>query len=232
MNFLQLVQRYRQETGYASTGPTTVVGQTGDHAKAVDWVSSAYVELQNRLRWRWLRRRFTLTTASGTKRYVYSDCTDVVANEAIDRFREWIIDRRNQMLCYLQSSGESAEYWVTPISWEQYRQIYLIGSTPNGPPAHVAVDPSNNLVLGPTPNDVYVLSGEYHRGSQVLAADDDTPEMPSDYHMLIVYAAMMDYGYYEVANEVLGRGREKHRRLLRQLEASQAPKIRMAGPLA
>jgi hypothetical protein len=67
---------------------------------------------------------------------------------------------------------------------------------------------------------------------QVLALATDTPEMPSDYHMLIVYRAMIDYGYLEVAPEVLNRAEKKAMQLTRQLENNRMPRWRKRGPLA
>ena len=234
MNYLELCQRYRRETGYGSDGPTTVVSQSGAHLQNVEWIADAYVQLQNRTDWRWLRRPFTLTTSASDSSYAYTDCTDVDASAAISRFKSWRVgDRWNPPKIYLQSAGQGAETLLTYIPWDQFSLIYRVGTREEGYPAHISVDPSDNLVLGPTPDSTYVISGEFNRSAQVLDATDDTdtPEMPSDFHMLIVYLAMEDGGYFEVADEVLARSKVKGRRLLRQLEALHAPRMRMAGPL-
>ena len=49
--------------------------------------------------------------------------------------------------------------------------------------------------------------------------------------MALASTAMEDGGYFETAEEFLVRSRRKGRRLMRQLEASQAPRIRKAGPM-
>ncbi|NIB43815.1 hypothetical protein HBA55_29705 [Pseudomaricurvus alkylphenolicus] len=121
---------------------------------------------------------------------------------------------------------------MTYIDWDAFQQIYRVSNNSTGAPSHITIDPSDNIVLGPTPSDVYVITGEFHRGAQVLAAGGDTPEMPSDYHMLIVYAAMEDLGFYDVAEEVLARSQKKAKRLRRQLKRTQLPKMKKAGPLA
>lgn len=230
MTYLELVNRFRQETNYSNAGPTTVSDQTGDHARAVDWVADAYTDLQNRLFWRWLRKDFTLTTQADVARYTPTQCQDDDGD--ISRFRAWVIDRQNPVRCYLESSGVGAEYWLTPVSWDYFRTIYQIGTQPSSAPSFITVDPDDNIVLGPTPNDAYVISGEYHRSAQILTANGDTPEMPSDFHMLVVYGAMEDHGYFDAAPEEIDRGARKYRRLLRQLEGTQQPRMRRAGPLA
>lgn len=235
MTFLQLVQALRREAGYASQGPSTVVSQTGMHEKAVEWIKNAYIELQNAHYWNWLRKEFTLTTTASDYEYAYGDCTDVPTSSAITRFKRWAIeDPYNPTKCYLSSSGSGAEYWLTYIDWPAFRTLYLLGTQEEGAPAHISIDPSDNIVLGPTPNDTYVITGEYHKSAQTLDTTDntDTPEMPSDYHMLIVYTAMEDAGFYDVADEILVRGDRKKRRLMRQLMKVELPKMRKAGPLA
>jgi hypothetical protein len=232
--YLQLCSRLRQEVGYADAGPTAVTGQTGAHARCVSWIADAYTELQNRTLWNWLRRRFTFDTVASTEEYAYTAATDVEAAATISRFNEWLItDSRNPPRCYLASAGAGTEYWLTYVPWDYFRTIYRIGNQNEGAPAHISIDPATRkIVLGPVPNDVYRISGEYRRGPQILAANSDTPEMPSEYHMAIVYLAMVDAGMYEVANEIVNRGQQKARKLIRQLENAQTPRIRMAGPMA
>lgn len=233
MTFLQLVQRFRQETNYANTGPTTVLSQTGDHARAVSWVDDAYRELQNRHFWDWLRKDFTLAASSGNDTYDYTSATDVPTSTAISRFKAWAItDHRNPPLCYLTASGSNASYWLTYIPWEEFRTVYKIGNQTDAAPAHITIDPSHNIVLGPQPGDSYTITGEYHRSAQSLAADGTVPEMPTDYHMAIVYKAMEDGGYFDAADEILARALKKGRKLIRQLESVRFPTMRQSGPMA
>lgn len=232
MNYLDAVQRLRQETNYANTGPVTVVGQTGDHARSVSWIADAYAELQNRHPWRWLKGEFTLATTAGVSEYAHTQAVDVVSGSPVSRFNDWHIDDPyNPPKIYLSSAGAGTEYWLTYISWEQYRTIYGIGTQSDSSPSHIAVDPGNKIHVAPAPSDEYVITGEYNKSPQILVADTDTPEMPSAYHMIIVYMAMEDAGYFDAAEEVIARGRQKGRKLLRQLEANQLPIMRMAGPL-
>lgn len=235
MTFLELVQALRRETAYSASGPTTVVDQSGMHERAVEWIKDNYTQLQNEQCWRWLRKEFTLTTSSGDDSYAYGDCTDVATAAAITRFKKWALDDRyNPPKCYLSSSGSGSEYWLTYVNWEAFRTIYQIGNQANSAPSHITVDPSDNIVIGPTPNDTYVITGEYHRSAQILDVTDgtDSPEMPSDYHMLIVYMAMEDAGMFDVADEIVARSRIKRNRLKHQLMSTQIPPMRKAGPLA
>lgn len=231
--FLSGVKDLARECGLTSK-PSSVVSQTGDFEKIVEYYKNAYIELQNRHEWRWLRHEFTLNTVSGTDKYAPGSCTDSSSSSVISRFSRWRFeDRRDPPKIYLTSSGVGGERWLIWTPWEWFKTVYKIGSqnTNTGAPAHIAIDPQNNIVLGPSPNGAYTVTGDYYRGAQVLSEDGDTPEMPSQYHMLIVYLAMEDYGYFESAPEVLSRGQARAATLMRQLEANQLEAPRLAGAL-
>jgi hypothetical protein len=234
--FLELAVDLAEEVDLASN-PASVESQAGEFKKLVKWLTKSYMEIQNRAggRWRWLRREFTVNTTSGDDSYAPGDCTDVDAATTIDRFSEWrLIDPRDPPKIYLTSTGVGGEYWLIYIPWDDFKRIYKIGSqaTNTGSPAHITFDPQNNIVLGPAPNDIYTVTGDFYRSPQVLALDADVPEMPSHYHNLIVYRAMEKYGRFNAAPEVELRGRVEGRALLRQLENNQMPKMRTAAPLA
>lgn len=238
MNFLAICQRAARES-LMGNQPGTVVGQSGDLARIVDWCADAYGDIQRRYldepAWRWLRSAFTFNTVSGTGAYAYSTAVDTNLVAAISRFNRWIThdeDGLPNITCYLQSGGVGGEGRLTYLEWSHFRRLYRMGSQNNGQPAHFTIDPQNQLVLGPTPADVYVITGEYQRGAQVLAADADVPEMPSDYHLLVVWWAIQKYGQSKVAAEIFNRGVMEGNRMMRQLEANQLPQVTWGGPLA
>lgn len=236
MNFLQLCQRTRQEIDVRGTGPSAVTGQTGLLQNIVDWVASSWDDLQTAKRnWKWMRVGFTVDTVASDDSYAYTDCTDVLTAAAIARFRRWWPvddDGRANFKIYKQSDGVGTERWLSYAEWSDFRSIYKIGTQNNGPPAFVTVDPQNNVVLGPAPDAVYVLSGEFQRGNQTLAANSDTPDMPSDFHMVLVYEAMKRYAQFKAAAEVFARAERDGTALRRSLELDQLPRITTAGPLA
>lgn len=236
MNFLQLCQRTRQECDVKGTGPAAVTGQTGLLQNIVDWVVSSWDDLQNsKTNWKWMRSRFTVNTVAGTDSYAYGTCTDELTAAPIARFRRWwpVDDNEfSNVKIYLQSSGVGGERWIPYMPWSYFRGLYKIGTQQNGPPAFVSIDPQNNLVLGPKPDGVYVVSGEFQRGNQVLTNATDEPDMPSGYHMVIVYEAMKRYGQFKAATEVFVRGENDGKALRRALELDQLPRMTFAEPLA
>jgi len=229
MSYLTLSVDARQECRVAGTGPAAVTSQTGVLKDIVDWVSQAYTEIQERhTNWNWMRSTFTVNTVSGTDTYAYGTCTDSRLSATITRFaRWWPLDEDgfNNMTCYLTSGGVSGEGYLAYLPWSQFRNRYKRGTQNNGKPIHVTIDPQRQLVFGPKPDDIYTINGEYQLSPQILAADGDTPEMPTQYHRLIVYRAMEKYGAANASLEVFQRGGLEGNRMMRALENDQLPKM-------
>ena len=236
--YLELVNQLASESGIsgAASSVSAVTSQTGQALRLVNWVRQSYTEIQNRHQnWRWLRSRFTFPTVAGTDTYAYSACTDSRLSAAISRFSRWLpFDDAGatNVKRYLTSGGVSGEQWLTFLPWSYFNAIYKIGTQNNRPIVHVTIDPQNQWVLGPKPDDIYTVTGEYQMSQQILAADGDTPEMPSAYHDLIVWRALEKYGRFSAAGEALARGLSEGGRVMRQLEANQLPAMGYAAPLA
>lgn len=237
MNFLEIVQRLHSET-QSGTGsrPSTVVSQSGDLKRLVDWAASAYKDIQQRHpNWQWLRSEFTFNTVALDDTYAYTDCTDVEAAATISRWRSWW--PFDDMGCfnvriYLQSGGVGGQGYLPFIPWRDFRALYKHGTQNAAQPAHCTIDPQGRWVIGPKPDAVYVVSGEYQKSSQVLALDADTPEVHTDYHELVVYWAMEKYGASKVSVENFNRAQLEGGRLMRALELKELPQLAVAGPLA
>lgn len=55
--------------------------------------------------------------------------------------------------------------------------------------------------------------------------------MPAEFHMAIVYRAMMMYGRFTAAGEVFNDGEQNYRRIMTALVNNQTPMVRMGGAL-
>ncbi len=238
MDFRELCQKttMRCSIGDADGSvPATVVGQTGELARIVEFVMDSWNDIQIKMNyWLWMRSKFTVNTVADQQAYAPTDFTDTVHGGTItmDRFREWLIrDYRNPPKIYLTSTGITGQRWLTWISWDTFQTLYNINYRAPGNPVHIAVDPQMNIVLGPTPNSTFTLTGEYQRGNQTLDDNDDVPEMPSQYHMLIVYGAMDKYADYESSPEVARAAAKGRSKLMPGLLRTQLPKVRRGAPL-
>lgn len=234
MSYLSLFVDTARECRTASA-PSTVTGNSGVLADISAWVAQAYTEIQQKHDgWLWLRSTFTVNTVIGTDTYAPADCTDSRLGTAISRFaRWWMTDSEGypNVSRYLTSGGVSTEQYLELLDWDLFRKIYKIGPQVNSAPIHITIDPQNNFVLGPKPDAVYTVLGEYQKAPQTLMNDSDMPEMPTRFHPLIMYRAMEKYGAANGAAEVFQRGGFEGGRIMRALERDQRAKIRFPPPL-
>lgn len=131
-------------------------------------------------------------------------------------------------------AGMKSEIFMGYVDYEEWRDTYLYGAlrTVTTRPVAITVTPDKSLGLGPVSIDGYTVLGDYYSSPSSMVNDADTPAMPSQYHMLIVYTAMLDYGFFEAAAEVIQRAEKKRDTLLRHLVSSRTPTVQRGGPLA
>lgn len=228
--FLDLCADLRQETTDSGTGPAAVTGQTGELARIVKWIKDSWTDLQQaREDWKWMRKSFTVNTTASDGDYLYSECTDTVTAVAIARWSRWY---RDCFKIFLTSTGVGGETPLIWLDWEYFRRIYRYGTQTDGPPIHVSEDPTGAIVLGPIPDAIYTVSGDYQIGPQTLTDDGDIPEMPTRFHRLIVYEAMARYGGNRVAPEAMMRAVSEGGALRVALELNQLPEMGYGDALA
>lgn len=224
MTRLQLCTRLRSEcVGVSGAGPTTTTGQVGDMLKIVNWIDSAYEDIQNmRTDWRFLRDDFTFQTVAAQQTYTPTQAGAVDATPTVD-LGEWITD---DIRCYLTSTGVSGEQVLEFMDWDTFRATYLIGSirSTTGQPVVVTVKPDRSLMLWPIPDAAYTVAGEYYRVPDTLTADGTVPTFPARFHMLIVWRALVFYAGHSAAPETFAVGKEEYGKLLGMLVAAEAPR--------
>lgn len=231
MNFLQLAQRLSVECGVSGTGPSSVLGQTGMSLKLVNWINSAYIEIQGMHdNWGWMREQFTFNTVAGTGDYLPATTTNTTTGNLMTDLRYWWKDT---FRCQRASIGVQDMQWLVEWEYQVFRNTYRFNLQVEGRPVVFAEKPNGKaIMLGQIPNDVYIISGEYQKLPTGLVNNTDEPEIPAHLHLVIVYKAMQFYGLYEAAPEVLARGNTEFSRLMNQLEREQLPAVYLGNPLA
>ncbi len=235
MDNLALVRRLARMCRMTAVAnmPATVLNQRGNFLDAVTWLNDAWVELQKEQPWRWMRSRFTLQTVAGQDEYPYGDFTDVLTSTPITRFSEWLVtDPTNPSTTFLTSGGVNGKFYMGYLPWAQFRTIYRLTPVQTGAPIHVTIDPQDNIVFGPVPDAVYTYEGEYQRSAQNLVADDDVPELPEDYHLLLAYQALITFGIGEAAPEQLALATTRGGVLKSRLNMDQGAVWKRSKPLA
>lgn len=127
------------------------------------------------------------------------------------------------------------ETFVDRIDYDIWRDSYMLGAMRNVKtrPYVIAIGPDQSLNLGPPPNGNYTITGDFWAAPTLLVDDADVPtKLPSRWHLLIVYDAMLKYGFYEAAPDVIERAQTERAKLIRQVEAARLPEMGFGGALA
>lgn len=224
MNFIQLCKRLVQESPITGNGPASVVGQTGEMQQVVNWINTAYVDIQSlHNTWRFLREDFQFPTVIGKQEYSAADA-------GLNNLQTWA-PKNNDTRVYETISDEQ---YLVYMEWETFRPSYLYGSfrTQKSKPTIVSVKPNNSLMLWSLPDKVYTIDGEYHIQPVEMVENTDTPLFPVSYHMAIVWSALMMYCAYESIPDLYSQAESKYRKIVRKLEIEQLPNMGYGAPLA
>lgn len=219
MTFLQLCQRLRLEAGISGSGPLTVENQTGDMEKIVSWVQRAWVDIQqSRPNWNFMWAQSNFNTDIGTRDYAASD-------KGITDFALW---DKHSFLIYETAVGESDEneldYWTYARWRESFRS--RMNERSNDRPQLLTILPDKKVRFEPRPDKIYTINFDYKKTAQVMTLDAHTPtNLPDDFHMIIVWRALMYYGSDENAPEKLDQAETEYDSLLDRLEAEELPEM-------
>ncbi len=226
MTFLELCQRLRREAGLSGSGPQTTVSQTGESLNMVEWIQSAYTDIQNLYPdWKFLQTEFSFNCTIGKREYSLADLslTDLNRWRTIDwdSFRYYLTD-------------EATEQYAYVMAWDDFRSIYQFGTTrtSSGQPQYVAVKPDKSLIFYQTPDQEYTINCEYYKKADILSGDSDEPIFPSQFHMVIVWRALTFYGAFDAAQEKYAQGQNEYKRILSALKKDQRQSMRWGAPLA
>lgn len=146
-------------------------------------------------------------------------------------FGNW---KRDSFRCSSVGQNYADEQLMNYMEWTTFRNLYQYSNMRRtyARPVVVSITPDKNLAFGSTPDQPYVITGEYYRSPIELTADTDTPDIPDRFQMIIVYRAMMYYAGYEAAPEVYSRGETEFKRLMNRLDIDQLPTLVSGPPLA
>lgn len=225
MSFLSMAKRLHQESGTSGSEPVTTVGQRGDVKSLVDWIATAWMDIQTERRdWFFMRQPVQFTTIPNVGLYTARDAGLIsLASWKLDSFR-----------CYHAATGYASEIELNYQPWDVFRNMHLFGSMRDrrSRPYDFTIDPSKNFILGPVPDDAYVIDGESYALPGLFINDADTPTLPPQYHMMIVWRALMYYGQKEAAPEAYTHGQNEYDRMKRELLQDQLPEVQIGTALA
>ena len=230
MNFLQLAQAVKRESGLSGGGPLSVVTATGDDARIFQWVNWAWRDIAlMHESWQFRRASAQGETSAMTMAHDYG-----APGFALTDFGSWKAEGLDyKVTAYRTTDGAQAERPLRHLPWDQFRARFVVGAHDPGPLTFWSTDPAGVLMVGPTPDAPHMVRADYIRDVVDMAADSDVPGLPARFHMLIVWRALSEYGGFDAAGEVFQRASGNYNSLLSALHQSQLPGIRFtARPLA
>lgn len=214
MNFLQLTQAVRREAGAAGT-ITTLVGPNAETTRYLNWVNWAARDITlAREDWKW--RRGAATVASTTAQ------TLTATDFGLTDFASWKrASRFYKPSAYRVTDGANSEHELQWMEYDQYRKSFLIGAPATASVQCWSISPSDEFLLGPEPDAAHFVRADYVKDYTDLSVDADIPLLPTRFHMLIVWRALMEYGGYDAAGEVFQRSEKNYTTLWTSLVQSQ-----------
>jgi len=233
---LQLCQRLAKEAGIvgASNGtlPASTSAQSGEMLSVVTWIDDAYENIQSlHTDWLFLRFGFTFPTVIGTAAYIP---TAAAPGCALTEFQDWQnASDDDAFTCYLTATGTTDEQAMQFVPWDEYKNTYGFAAmrTQVGRPYLYTIKPDKSLLFYPIPDAIYTVDGEYSKRPQRMTADGNEPLFPRQYHLAIMWQALMLYAGFETATTVYAHAQREYDRLIGKLQADQLPAIGWAGSL-
>jgi hypothetical protein len=227
MNYLALVGRLRRKCRIAGGNPTSLANQSEEINRLADWINEAWMEIQLiKGDWEWMRGTFSFPTVNGKLTYTATE-----AGIPAGTFANW---RRDTLRNHNTATGTTSEIIMSYRTYDEWRNMYNFGANRNvfTRPTEYAFTPDKQLAMGPIAAAGYTVTGEYFTVAKELTAESEEPSMPSQFHMAIVYKAMMFYGASEAAAEVYQEGENQFNLFKNMLVLDRLPEIRMPGALA
>ena len=210
MTFLELVQNLHYDSGATGMAPSSVVNQTGQARRLVNWIKDANADIQmNWFNWKFLRQ-------VDERELTPDDNTLAAPSDFNDGF--W-----DQKTFRIIPEGETLEQQLDAIEYEQVKGDLL--DTSEGLPFRATIMPDGSLRFEGTPTAMDTFRADYYRGPdrEELAANSDISSIPVRFHRVIVGRALQLYANYESAPEAKLQGDEIVDMWMPRLENSQLP---------
>lgn len=205
--FLTLVQDFYREMGYSGTVPSTVVSQSSQKRKAVDWIAKAEYQINTKwFDWNFLWTQWSRSTVAGTANYA-----------APSDIGTW--DLESVYLDYTADSYQNLDY----ITYKEWRRDYRNGTKSNALSDSFTILPDKSITLEPPPDAVYSLSADYWKAPTRMTVDASQTPIPAQFErIIIVRAKFFHYDHFADGNippAVMG----EYGDLMDKLEADQLP---------
>jgi len=182
MNYIELARAVRRRLGIQGSGPSSVDTTIPIERQILKAVSDVYIDIQNiNPNWKWMRSSASFNTIAGTTEYSLATILTPTY-----RFSRWL-----PHTFYITVNSKKSRLYYVEYDTFQYR---FANNTTNGKFSEFTIKPMNKSIVIPRPDSIYTITCDYQKSAQVLSGNTDTPELPIQFHNVILYGAMEGMG--------------------------------------
>ena len=132
----------------------------------------------------------------------------------------------NKSSFYIQQADGANRRRLQWVSWETFQQMAnASGSNFFGEPAFITETQEGKWDVFPRPASTYRLWFDYTSKPQELVNYNDIPSLPIEYHEIIVWQALMNYGDFDEKPQVFQRAERRMKRYQNNLEFNKLPTL-------
>lgn len=231
MDLLALTQRLWSESGRLGPGPSAIVGLQGDQLRAANKIRDAWrnLQLERDKLWSWMRRSTRIPLSVGVGSYTAAGAS------LTDHWKWWPETMRYQPNVMDAPTAGNRLSAMTWLPYDEFREIHLSTPVSPGLPVDWSVAPNNTLLVGPAPQTAGMhLEIDYLTKPTELVLGSDTPNMPEEYHMLLVWMGLEQQAATDENQPEIIRAQRNARLIKSALMTDQAlnPSMEYWEPLA
>jgi hypothetical protein len=126
-------------------------------------------------------------------------------------------DPNSAFIYETSTSDETKLYWIT---YSEFRAMYR--TYPDGRPTRIYQGLSGVIGFDMTPDTTYKVTLDYWKTATILAANSDTPSLPTQYHDVIVWKSLMMFAGSEGAPELYNYAKSMYTPAYHELVVDQS----------
>lgn len=207
-----MAQRLHRETGRSTTPPGTVASTNPHHLRLFDAINDEWMNIQRETarEWKWMRNTVDVTLTPDIGRYQAADF-------GLTTFGRWREQGRHYAPRCFSPGTTTGPIYLECMDADAFKTLYIDTDVGSSAPVVWAVDTDQALMLAPAPALAYTLRIDFLSAPVELTEDADTPGMPTEFHMLLVWRALISMGTADAAPEVIERAAKQAQALRFQL---------------
>lgn len=226
--YLQLVQKAARNCPVAGGGPVSVLDTSPEeNVLLINFVADEWADLQTqRTDWRWLRKKATFALTPNTS--VYTPATIGASVADVLNLAAW------ERVFRAQRTGEP-DVPVSYMEEDRFVSSYTESvPTSTGFPVAVTVrERDQALWFYPVPDAAYTVHLRFTVKPTALTVDGSTPDMPSNFHDILVWGAVERWAYHQEAQSKAVYAASQRGRLFDNLVRTQTDPVDLGwNPLA